>query len=188
MAMEEYGYYCTLKSIPFSEAKDKVVHALEAEGFGVLTEIDLRVTLKKKLGVDFRNYLILGACNPKLAKRALEAEAHAGLLLPCNVVLQDRMGAEGVVVSFQNPTALAAPTHNPELIAVAHEADVHILKVLVALGGNVPLGKEAKLEDVTPRDPGQYPARGLKARLDADRDRLTDVKDHSSSEGFLAKE
>jgi len=188
MAIEEYGYYCTLKDTSFAAVKNKVVGALKAEGFGVLSEIDVRATFKEKLDVEFRNYLILGACNSQLAKRALEAEAQAGLLLPCNVVLQDRIGAEGVLVSFQNPTALAELTRNPELAAIAHEADVRILQVLLALGGEVPVGKEAKLEDVTPQHPDQYPARGLKARLDTRRDRLADIKEHSPSEGFVTKE
>lgn len=184
MAMENYGYYCTLKDISFEVAKEKVVEALAGEGFEVLTEIDVKATLKKKLDVDFREYVILGTCNPSLALKALSAEPHAGLLLPCNVVLQDRMGANGVVVSLQNPTAFAGMVDNPELHAVAHEADVRILNVLVALGGKIPEDKPARLEDVTPLHPNQYPAKALKARLDARQDTLNEIKEHNPSEGL----
>jgi len=184
MAQENFGYYCTLKDITFEAAKLKVAMALAEEGFGVLTEIDVQATLKKKLGADFREYIILGACNPQLAMKALGAEPHAGLMLPCNVVIQDRMGAEGIMVSLQNPTVLAGLVENRELQAIAHEADVGILKVLVALGGAVPKNKPARLEDVTPEHPDQYPAKAMKARLDARQDKLNEVKEHYSSQGL----
>jgi uncharacterized protein (DUF302 family) len=184
MALDAYGYGCILKETEFGEAKARVVDALAKEGFGVLTEIDVRSTLKKKLDLDFRNYLILGACNPQLARKALEADPHAGLLLPCNVVLQDRPETGGVAVSLQNPSALAAQVGNRDLEAVAHEADVRILRVLAALGGDIPKGKEAKLEDVVPLHPEAYPAKGLKARLDARQDMLGDIKEHYPSEGL----
>ena len=184
MAVEDYGYFCTLKDDSIESAKEKVVDALAKVGFGVLTEIDARATFNRKLGVPFRNYLILGACNPKLSLKALEAEPHAGLLMPCNVVLQDRSGADGVVVSLQNPAILSRLVDNPELATVAHEADALILQALKALGGIPP--RKPELEDVTPLHPDQYPARGLKARLDARHDELADIREHYPSKGLEA--
>jgi len=86
-----YGYQRTL-DVPFPEALEKARAALKAEGFGVLCEIDIREKMREKLGVDFRNYVILGACNPPLAHQALEAELNIGLLLPCNVVVYEDQG------------------------------------------------------------------------------------------------
>jgi uncharacterized protein (DUF302 family) len=101
--MANYGMTIKLPGT-LEEVKSKVVEALKTQGFGVLTEIDVQKTLQQKIGVDFKPYLILGACNPRFAYRALTADEEIGLLLPCNVVLkQDR---DGVEVSIQDPEVM----------------------------------------------------------------------------------
>ena len=128
-----YGFTKTLKGVDFDKAHERVVEALKAEGFGVLTEIDVQATLKKKLDVDFRRYAILGACNPTLAHRALEAEPHIGLLLPCNVVVQEaRDGA--VIVSIADPKAMFSVVDNASAAPVATEAETRLRRVLAAIG------------------------------------------------------
>ncbi|MCJ7488660.1 MAG: DUF302 domain-containing protein [Thermoplasmata archaeon] len=124
----KYGYGKDLAGVSLDDARARVVEALAAEGFGVLTEIDVKATLKKKLDVDFRPYVILGACNPKLAHRALEAEPQIGLLLPCNVVLQESSG--GVVLSIANPRAMFGLVENAALDALVGEADDRLRRVL----------------------------------------------------------
>ena len=104
MASSEYGYEKTLSGVTVDGAKAKVIEALKAEGFGVLTEIDVKATLKKKLDVDFPPYAILGACNPRLAHRALQTEPGIGLLLPCNVVVRE--SDTGTQVAIASPRAM----------------------------------------------------------------------------------
>ena len=116
----------------FEEALPKVAAALAHEGFGVLTEIDIKETLKRKLGVDFRKYRILGACNPPFAHRALTAEPNVGLLLPCNVVIQEMEG-EGPAVSSIDPVSAMQGIGNPELAEVASEVRQKLEKALAAL-------------------------------------------------------
>ena len=96
-----YGYTAHLLDVPFDEARQRITDALKQEGFGVLTEIDVQATLKAKLDQEFRPYVILGACNPHLAHRALQAELGIGLLLPCNVCVWEEDG--GSVVSIARP-------------------------------------------------------------------------------------
>ena len=127
-----YGFERTLEGVTIEEARSRVTDALAAEGFGVLTEIDVKATLKKKLDVDFRPYLILGACNPNLAHRALGLEPEIGLLLPCNVVVQEAAG--GVQVSVIDPKAVFSVVENPELETVAAEVEEKLRRALHALG------------------------------------------------------
>ena len=127
-----YGFEKKLDTLDFSEAVGKVTEALKAEGFGVLARIDVRETLKEKLDVDFRRYVILGACNPLLARRALEAEAQIGLLLPCNVVVQEAPGG-GTIVSIADPLAMFSVVDNPALAPVAREAEQRLRRVIDAV-------------------------------------------------------
>lgn len=113
----------------------KVKDALKAQGFGVLTEIDVQATLREKLGAETRPYVILGACNPTLADRALRAEPEIGLLLPCNVVVREH--DEGALVSAVDPQMMSDVTGHPELPAIAEEATERLDAALaqVARGG-----------------------------------------------------
>ena len=109
-----------------------VTEALKAEGFGVLTEIDVRATMKKKLDVDFRPYVILGACNPQLAHRALTAAPEIGLLLPCNVTVAE-IDADTVEVSLVDPIGMMSFVQRPELEPIAAEARERLARVADAL-------------------------------------------------------
>ena len=131
MAMN-YGYEATLPGVTVDEARARVTSALAAEGFGILTEIDVQATLKKKLDVDFRPYLILGACNPLLAHHALAGDPQIGLLLPCNVVIQTT--ANGVSVSIASPRAMFSVVQRDDLEPVVADADARIRRVATALG------------------------------------------------------
>jgi uncharacterized protein (DUF302 family) len=116
----------------YEEALDRVIEALKTEGFGVLTEIDVQATLKKKLEVDFRPYKILGACNPPLAYRALSATPEVGLLLPCNVTVA--LAEDGQVdVALVDPLAMLGVVANPALEPIAAEARARIERVAAAL-------------------------------------------------------
>ena len=128
----KYGFEQALEGSTFEQAIDKVTAALKAEGFGVLTTIDVKDTLKKKLGIDFLPYVILGACNPVLAHKALIAEPQIGLLLPCNVVVQEATGG-GITVSAQDPQAMFAVVDNPALQGVDYEAEQLPRRVIASL-------------------------------------------------------
>jgi uncharacterized protein (DUF302 family) len=125
------GLTITLKT-DFATATARVTEALKTQGFGVLTEIDVKETLKKKLGVDFTPYKILGACNPPLAHRALTIAPEVGLLLPCNVVV--RQVADGQMeVSLIDPLSRLAVIGQPELQIVAQEARAKLERVAASL-------------------------------------------------------
>lgn len=119
--------------VPYEQAVEKVTAALKEEGFGVLTEIDVKATLKKKLDADFRRYVILGACNPPLAHRALSTELEIGLLLPCNVIVYEEDG--GSVVSIVDPISMLGVVESAELEPVASQARARLQRVIGALGG-----------------------------------------------------
>ncbi|RME98481.1 MAG: DUF302 domain-containing protein [Chloroflexi bacterium] len=127
----EYGYRTTLE-LPYEAAIEKTTAALKAEGFGVLTEIDVQATLKKKLDADFRRYVILGACNPKLAHQALQSELEVGLLLPCNVIVYETGDGQSTV-SIVNPLAMLGVVDSPALTNVANEAQTRLQRVIQAL-------------------------------------------------------
>ena len=136
-----YGYTAHLAGVPFDEARARTIDALKNAGFGVLTEIDVRSTLKAKLDRDFRRYVILGACNPQLAYRALEAELGIGLLLPCNVCVWEEDG--GAVVSIARPQAMIELVNRQDVQPVAMEADQRLRRALeqIASPGVVPIEK-----------------------------------------------
>lgn len=127
-----YGFGTTLP-LPYEEAIPRVKEALKAEGFGVLTEIDVRRTLREKLGAEMEPYIILGACNPPLAHRALEQDPDIGLLLPCNVVV--RAERKGSRVEVADPQAMLGIVGNDELNTVAGEAKQRLQRVVASLGG-----------------------------------------------------
>ncbi|MFH1069643.1 MAG: DUF302 domain-containing protein [Candidatus Glassbacteria bacterium] len=119
-------------AVSFTEAIVRVTDELKKEGFGVLTEIDVRATMKKKLNVDFRNYVILGACNPQFAHRALEAEDKVGVLLPCNVVVQEH--ADGSVeVSAMAPQPMMQAIGNPALKELADQVQGAMIRVVAGV-------------------------------------------------------
>ncbi len=127
--------YQLILAEPFDQAVEKVISALKQEGFGVLTNIDVKATLKEKLGTEFRRYTILGACNPPLAHQALQTEPLVGLLLPCNVTVEET--EEGSLVSLVNPEVMFSVEPlmtNEKIQEVAGEARILLEKVVTSLG------------------------------------------------------
>lgn len=131
MMKTTYGFGTSL-NLPYDEAVGRVKEALKVEGFGVLTEIDVRKTMREKLGVEMEPYVILGACNPSLAHRALEQEPDIGLLLPCNVVVRTEGPASRVDIA--DPQAMLGMVGNEQLATVADEAKQRLQRVVAALG------------------------------------------------------
>lgn len=127
----KYGFGKTVK-LSFGAALERLTQELQKEGFGVLTEIDVQATLKKKLNTDMRPYRILGACNPPLAHRALTAEPEIGLLLPCNVVVRENATGE-VRVEFMDPAAVLELVEKPEIHRLAGEVRGKLKRVMAAL-------------------------------------------------------
>jgi len=126
--MSDIGIRCRV-DLPYEQAVDQTTTALKAEGFGVLTRIDIQATLKEKLNVDFRRYVILGACNPTLAHRALSANLDVGLMLPCNVTIYE--DGEGSVVTAADPAEmLGSLAADPVAHAVATEARTKLQRVI----------------------------------------------------------
>jgi uncharacterized protein (DUF302 family) len=126
----DYGFSKKINQ-PYEKALEKVTEELKKEGFGVLTSIDIKETLKKKIDVDFKKYTILGACNPPLAHKALQAEEQLGLLLPCNVIVYENNG--GTMVSFFDPMIMTQIIDNEKLKPVAQEVQLKMKRVFEAI-------------------------------------------------------
>jgi uncharacterized protein (DUF302 family) len=116
-----YSWTTRLPGMSMGDARARVTELLKAQGFGVLTEIDLKATLKQKLDLDFKPYVILGACNPQLASRALAEDPNVGLLLPCNVCLWQEEGA--TMVAIADPRAMFRIVDNPRMLPIVDEAE-----------------------------------------------------------------
>ena len=130
--MSDY-HFTTSVRMPLEQAKAATIEALKAHGFGVLTEIDVQSTLKRKLGVEFRPYQILGACNPQMAYKALSAEERIGTMLPCNVILQQKNGI--TEISAVDPVASMRAIDNPDLSDIAGEVRASLRQVIDDLSG-----------------------------------------------------
>ena len=127
-----YYFAKTLSGMSFDDAIARATDALKEEGFGILTEIDVKATMKKKLDKDFRDYRILGACNPSMAWQALQAEDRIGTMLPCNVIVQQRDNGD-VEVAAVDPAASMQAVDNPELAAVAADVRDRLKRVIDSL-------------------------------------------------------
>jgi uncharacterized protein (DUF302 family) len=125
-------HFTKIVRMPFDDAIGRAADALKNEGFGILTEIDVQQTLKKKLNVDFRRYRILGACNPHFAYQALQAENKIGTMLPCNVVVQETTGGD-IEVSAIDPVASMQAIENPTLAKTAEQVRAKLRKVIESL-------------------------------------------------------
>lgn len=132
MTLSDLGMRIHL-DLPYDEAVERVTAALKDEGFGVLTQIDVKATLKQKLDVDFRRYIILGACNPPLAYRAFTTEIEIGLLLPCNVIVYEDDSGRGSEVAIIDPVMIMGMGVSPALASVGEEAAERLRRVQSAL-------------------------------------------------------
>lgn len=133
MEYTKYGIKTTV-GLDYHGAITKVTEELKKEGFGVLTEINVKETLKLKLGIDFRNYIILGACNPPFAHEVLQAEKDIGLLLPCNVIVYEEDDGR-VIVAAMDPSAALGLVGNPAIQSVADEVKACLERVIGAMAG-----------------------------------------------------
>lgn len=125
-------YIAKTASGEFSAIVERVIESLKAEGFGILTEIDVKATMKKKLDIDFRDYRILGACNPPLAHQALTADDKIGTMLPCNVIVQD-LGGGKIEVAAINPAISMEHVGNPTLNTIAESVTEKLRRVIAAI-------------------------------------------------------
>jgi uncharacterized protein (DUF302 family) len=132
-----YGFTTTLTDISFAAAVEKTMAALKAEGFGVLSDIDVQRAMKDKLGAEMAGYRILGACNPPLAHQALQAVPDIGLLLPCNVIVREEAPGQ-VVVGFLDPQVMVRLVDRPEVKEVADAAELRLRRACESLGGTSP--------------------------------------------------
>lgn len=133
---KEYGFRATVP-MAYADAIERITGTLKEEGFGILTEIDVQATMKKKLDVDVQPYIILGACNPKLAYQGLQAEPELGLLLPCNVIVYDNEDGTSTV-SIVDPAQMLGVVDNPALKPIAQEAERRLRRALDSLVEQVP--------------------------------------------------
>lgn len=130
-----YGFTTTLEGLSFEAALDKTMAALKAEGFGVLSDIDVQRAMKERLGAEMRPYRILGACNPPLAHQAVQAVPDIGLLLPCNVIVREDAPGR-VVVGFLDPQVMVQLVNQPEVKRVADAAEARLRRACESLGGS----------------------------------------------------
>ena len=130
-----YGFTTTLTGLSFDQALTKTIAALKAEGFGILSDIDVQQAMKEKLGAEMPPYRILGACNPPLAHQALQAVPDIGLLLPCNVIVREE-SPERVVVGFLDPQIMVNLVAKPEVKTVADAAEQRLRRACDSLGGS----------------------------------------------------
>lgn len=126
----KYGFAKVVR-VPFEQAVERVTEELKKEGFGVLTTIDVKETMKKKLDVDFKKYVILGACNPPFAFKALQAEEEIGLLLPCNVIVYEKNGSSAVAIF--DPMVMTQIIENETIKPIAEEVRSRLQRVFAAL-------------------------------------------------------
>lgn len=129
----DYGIRKTV-SLSYDEAIDKTKRALQEQGFGVLSELDMKEKLKEKLGVDFKRYVILGACNPPLAYKALQAEPEIGLLLPCNVIVYETAEGHAVISAVDPDAMLSIVGSNPAVAEVARDARARLQQAISSIG------------------------------------------------------
>ena len=125
----DYGFTRTFSGVPMNQARERITESLKKEGFGILTEIDVKATLKKKIAVDIRPHVILGACNPPIAHKALTTDPGIGLLLPCNVVVAETDDG-GSVVSIVKPEAMFKVVNNPGLEPLVSEITSKLTRAL----------------------------------------------------------
>ncbi len=130
IASGKYGFIRSV-DLPYEQALERIKATLKEQGFGVLAEIDVRKAMQEKLGIEFPKYMILGACNPNLANRAINAEPHIGLLLPCNVLVREQGGAAEVAVI--DARQMMQFVGNPQLEPIAEEANQRLRKALEAI-------------------------------------------------------